>query len=265
MNSALCLSIRSQKVCIAPLLAVFLPPIPAVPLVYHAAPWHLSEMEERILAIETRIDPLGPQSAPKPADSWQKKKNKKRNPQLFSFFLLPSASPANPTQSQPSTLQVIAPALWCLFLPYDHTSHFPFHLSLLTTSPPSTPSTPQPLISDVTLPCVRPPVQHFFFHSRIQFSDSPLIFPPPAHLSSALSSLHLLPSLSAHLLHCVHKRSNTHTHTHTHPFRPAFYHLPPAVCSPYWRLSRKGLATDLIRVSVVAKVESVALRFTAGT
>lgn len=108
-----------------------------------------------------------------------------------------------------------------------------------------------------------------FSHSKIQFCNS------PNRLSYFyLSSIYLSPSLCilsvllppAHLLLWVHKHRwwNTHiclhVHTHTLPFCSAPAPPPlhtPAVCSPYWRLSHRGFATDLIRVSVVAKVESV--------
>lgn len=121
---------RFSSQFIAPSLAVFLRAISAVPLVYHAVV-ALVRDGGAYPGYRNAHRSAGPQSAPKPADSWQKieSKKKKRNPQLFFSFPSPLHL-ANPTQSQPSTLQVIAPALWFLFLPYDHTSHFPFHLCL---------------------------------------------------------------------------------------------------------------------------------------
>lgn len=144
--------------------------------------------------------------------------------------------------------------------PIFHFTSLPLSLSLLRTPP--TPPLPPYIRCDS--PLCPSPVQRFLFHSRIQFSDSPLIFPPPAHLSFALSSLHLLPSLCTSIALCTQAIKHAHTRSHT-SISPCLLPPSPAVCSPYWRLSRKGLATDLIRVSVVAKVESVALRFTAGT
>lgn len=41
--------------------------------------------------------------------------------------------------------------------------------------------------------------------------------------------------------------------------------LLPAECSLYWRLSLRGLATDLIRVTVVASFDPVVPRFKPDT
>lgn len=212
-------------------------------------------MEARILAVETHIDPFGLQSTPKPADSWQKikgsnkkTKNKTGIPQLFSslhvpstinhqyytsllhsFVLLPASSSYSPFPLSPS-------------LP-DNTSHRSSHQMWLST--------------------VFAPLFSIFFSSLDPIFWFPSYYyflpiyrsPSPLYICSFLVP-------SAHLLLCVHKRRRSNTLTCTHPFLSL---LPPAVYSPYWRLSHRGLATDLIRVSVVAKVESVALRFTAGT
>lgn len=63
------------------------------------------------------------QSTPKPADSWRKIRGdtKKAHHQLFSGLCTPFAL------SQPSTLWVTPPLFGVLFLPHDHTLHFPFH------------------------------------------------------------------------------------------------------------------------------------------
>lgn len=224
-------------------------PFTSIPLVYHAIVAVVRD-GGAYSGYRNSHRSARPQSTPKPADSWQKiKGDKKKKRQPSALFFPPHPS----IPSRPSTLQVTPP----LFgpSPFLMITLPIFHLTLFC------PDNPSP-ISDVTVPCVCSPVQHFFSSQDPIFRFPSYFYLLPIYLSASPLCIcsFLLPS--AHLLLCVHKHKRSNTHTHTHPFLSVF---PPAVCSPYCRLSHRGLATDLIRVSVVAKVESVALRFTAGT
>lgn len=225
-------------------------PFTSIPLVYHAIVAVVRD-GGAYSGYRNSHRSARPQSTPKPADSWQKikgdKKKKKDNPQLFSFLRTPPSHHGHQHyRSLPHSL-VLLPSSW---------SHFPFSIS------PFSVLTTLPLYQMWRSPVFAPLFSIFFSSQDPIFRFPSYFYLLPIYLSASPLCIcsFLLPS--AHLLLCVHKHKRSNTHTHTHPFLSVF---PPAVCSPYCRLSHRGLATDLIRVSVVAKVESVALRFTAGT
>lgn len=171
--------------------------------------WQLSEMEERILAIETHIDPLGRSPHPNLLTPGRKKRETKKKSRPSALFSPPHAKPHPSTLSRPSTLQVAPP-------PFGPSSFLMIVLPIFHLTP-SSPDNPSPT-SDAPVPCVCGPVQHFFFF----FSSQDPIFRflsyfclVPIYLSpSRLCICSFLPR-SAHLLLCVHKhkRSNTHSRT----------------------------------------------------
>lgn len=174
-------------------------------------PWQLSEMEECILAIANHIDPLGSGPHPNlltPGGKWRE--TRKANPQLISCLCTLS------TLSQPSTLQVTPPLFGPFLLPHDHTPHFPSH--------PFPSWQHFPYIKSDCPVCLLlcSAISPLILGSNFQI---PFILLPLAHLSFALSTLHLL--LSSFLCTPIALCTQAQTIKCTHSYTSISLFLPP--------------------------------------